>query len=617
MATKVDINKYLDAFPYSYYFAAEDDITLFFLKTTSNGEKLMMLDLERSVDLEDAIIACDEDFGKRSYSPVQFFPERNELLIYSDDNNTENFNLYIVDCNSRTLKQVTHTSYCGIYGISKDKKTLIFGDRYEKSSGQYKTKLYQLDFSNSADKALPEFILEDIDWEYRLGWSGVLYNTDKTKIYLRVDKENKRKWNNILEVDLQTKESRMLLPKTQECSGVAPLSMTIGDDGIFYISDIDGNENLYFCFFKDQKVVQLTQYQSENNGMSLHDCEKLFSVLITDKVNNESVLETFELSSDKLERVATKRFKGNFYLGYVNKSIWLNQNSKDCPSTLREFQIVDGEYEENFVVSFFKGDKDSLVNNTYKFIQYESFDGQKVRAYLSLPKTPIKAAVITAFYGGGNSFGIREQVLSELGIIHLSPAVRGSWIFEKSWRDQIKGDLGGNEIIDLAWGAKYLEKEFGLKPHQIGVMGGSHGGYATLRAMTIQENFNGVEGSDYPYGFGLCWAGFADLIDFYKTSSIPDWLVDMLGEFSEEKYKERSPEYFFDRLKSPLFVSHGTNDSRVQYSSIEPFIQKLKNSDVPHILHLVEGAGHHFNQREDQYKDYELLIEFLNTYVKV
>jgi dipeptidyl aminopeptidase/acylaminoacyl peptidase len=259
------------------------------------------------------------------------------------------------------------------------------------------------------------------------------------------------------------------------------------------------------------------------------------------------------------------------------------------------------------------GQKEDLVHNSYQYVNYETFDGKTVFAYLSLPKGELKGAIITAFYGGSNYYSFVDQLLTELGFALLSPAVRGSWSYGLEWRELIKGDLGGDEILDLHWGAKYLEQRLNLKPQQIGLRGGSHGGYSVLRALTMPEGFKGVQGSSYPYGFGICWAGFADLEDMYRTSNIPDWLVNMLGPYegNQDKYRERSPIHFFDNLNAPLFISHGGNDVRVSPTSMEGFLEKLRHSDKDYVIHMMEGLGHGAGNKEEEKKLYSDLITFL------
>ncbi len=129
--------------------------------------------------------------------------------------------------------------------------------------------------------------------------------------------------------------------------------------------------------------------------------------------------------------------------------------------------------------------------------------------------------MITSFYGGGNYFDVRQQIYCEAGISWLSPAVRGSAGFGKEFGALNDGDLGGNEIIDLFYGARYLEGKLGLDPAQIGVTGGSHGGYATMRALTFPAATNGRNES-YDFGFGMNHAGFSSIVTFYDATNTPD-----------------------------------------------------------------------------------------------
>lgn len=198
----------------------------------------------------------------------------------------------------------------------------------------------------------------------------------------------------------------------------------------------------------------------------------------------------------------------------------------------------------------------------------------------------------------------------------LSPAVRGSWGWGKDWENRLKGDLGGKEILDVVWGAKFLERELGLDPSRIGLEGGSHGGYAVLRALTMPDGFAGQE-SKYPWGFGLCWAGFSDLIKFHEDSWIADWLTDLLGPLSANRdlYVERSPLTHFSELEAPVFIVHGTHDRRVPPSTMTTFLEKLQASAKPHRIHFVEGQGHTGGDQKDKTLQYEAQQEFLQRFV--
>ncbi|MCP4913174.1 MAG: prolyl oligopeptidase family serine peptidase [Oligoflexia bacterium] len=606
------IEKYLKSFPYLNSFMGEDDITLFFLKSSEGKSILRMLDLERSDELEDAIIGCDLDFSKCSFWPYKFFPERNELLYFGDDDNKERINAYIIDLNSRSSRKITDSNYVALCGFSPDRKTMVYSDRYEYTDGVYRHKLKMREFPDGEDTIL----WDDSESDYKITWGRVAFSKDQKKIYFLVDYKSKRSNMNFMEFDLETKEGRLLLPKERECSFPYFKGSSFKDTFV-YVSDIDGFENIYRLDLKSGESKQLTQMKEENNGIGLSYDEKTLSIVEYDIRKDQSTVSLYNIADGNFEKLNSKVFKNKLGLHSQYNSLWLVESNLSNPYEIVEF---NDELEEIRRIQYYLGEKPALVNNTYEFCEYETFDGKKVPGFITIPKGEIKGAVITSFYGGSNRYAVKNQLFSELGLIHLSPGVRGSDQFGKEWRDLIKGDLGGKEIIDLAWGAKYLEERFDLKPSQIGVTGGSHGGYAVLRALTMPEGFAGIKGSKYPWGFGLCWCGFASLEHFYDTSNIPDWLVFMLGEIEthRDKYRDRSPNSHLKELNSPVYISHGSNDSRVNIGSITDFIELAKENGKDHLLstNIVEGAGHSYVDYQDNYNDYEQLINFINSTLK-
>ncbi|MDC1173967.1 prolyl oligopeptidase family serine peptidase [Bacteriovoracaceae bacterium] len=609
---KNTIEKYLKSFPYINDFLGEDDITLFFQKIESGKGVLRMLDLERSDELEDAIVACDLDFNKRNFWPRKFFPERNELLYFGDDDNKERINAYVIDLNSRTSRKITDSPYVALFGISPDRKTMVYSDRFNVKDGMYQHKLYIRSFPDGKDRE----IYCDIDQDYKITWGRVAFSHDQKKIYFGVDYQNQRQRMNFLELDLESGATKLLLPKDQECS--FPYFKGDGfERGFFYISDIDGFENIYHLDFKTNEISQHTFLSEENYGIGLSKNEKQFIVLEYDLKKDITTFSLFDIDKNKIKLSKKLNRKSKYSLNSFYESIWVYKNNLSIPNQIIE---LNSNLEEIRTINMFLGEVDQLSHNTYEYIEYESFDGKKVPSFITLPKGEIKGAVITSFYGGSNAYGSRNQLYSELGLVHLSPGVRGSSQFGKEWREHIQGDLGGKEIVDLTWGARYLEERFGLDSSKIGVQGGSHGGYAVLRALTLPQNYNDIENARYEWGFGLCWCGFASLEHFYETSNIPDWLVYMLGPIEEnrDRYIDRSPVTHVDKLSSKVFISHGENDSRVDIGSINDFINRCDEEKKSTLLttHIVSGAGHSYNKYEDKYRDHELLVNFLNSILK-
>jgi len=177
-------------------------------------------------------------------------------------------------------------------------------------------------------------------------------------------------------------------------------------------------------------------------------------------------------------------------------------------------------------------------------------------------------------------------------------------------------DLGGDEIIDLFYGARFLEQAFGFEPEQIGVAGGSHGGYATMRALTFPPETNG-RNEAYALGFGLSHAGFSSIVTFYDATNIPDWIILEAGDPKTEadKLADRSPLTHAGRLESPLLLTHGSNDNRVGVTESRQFYEAAQALDRPVTYVEFEGQGHGIRGLENLVDYYGVQFDFLEGIV--
>jgi hypothetical protein len=165
-----------------------------------------------------------------------------------------------------------------------------------------------------------------------------------------------------------------------------------------------------------------------------------------------------------------------------------------------------------------------LVRCVPEAVKIPSFDGRQLHAFVLRPKqSPPEGqavAMVRSFYGGDNDWDQYDHILCAAGITVVSPAVRGSSGFGKDFAALNDRDLGGDEIIDLFWVARWIEAQLGIPSTHIGVYGRSHGGYATMRAMTFPVQTNGRNES-YAFGFGLAEAGFSDIVAFTTRPTVP------------------------------------------------------------------------------------------------
>jgi dipeptidyl aminopeptidase/acylaminoacyl peptidase len=266
--------------------------------------------------------------------------------------------------------------------------------------------------------------------------------------------------------------------------------------------------------------------------------------------------------------------------------------------------------------------QNEMIQCDVQFVRFDTFDkdpatgeNRSLHGYLYTPTDQIepkdRLVRMKSFYGGGNQFSIENQIFCEAGVVTFSPAVRGSWGLGKAFRQLNDGDLGGNEIVDLFHGARYLVG-LGYDAKKIGVYGRSHGGYATMRAMTFPLGTNG-HNTVFPFAFGMADAGFSDIIDFHANSNIPDWVLLEAGDpaTEAEKLKDRSPIHHVDKLKAPLFFSHGENDNRVPVSGSRNMYEACIAAKQNCTFMAFPGQGHSIHGLANIQKLYQARFSFL------
>jgi dipeptidyl aminopeptidase/acylaminoacyl peptidase len=148
------------------------------------------------------------------------------------------------------------------------------------------------------------------------------------------------------------------------------------------------------------------------------------------------------------------------------------------------------------------------------------------------------------------------------------------------------------------------------------VYGRSHGGYATMRALTFPPGTN-QRNESYAFGFGLADAGFSDIEAFYRACNIPDWVVLEAGDPQKPEelaqIRDRSPIHHVELLKAPLFLMHGENDWRVPVEGSRAFAKAAAALGKPVTYLEVKGQGHRVEGLERIAETWEARFDFLET----
>ncbi len=245
-------------------------------------------------------------------------------------------------------------------------------------------------------------------------------------------------------------------------------------------------------------------------------------------------------------------------------------------------------------------------------VTWRSADGLEIQGWLYRARPNRRRAVIYV-HGGPTSHSEERlnpqiQYLVARGFNVLDVNYRGSTGFGKAFREKIKEDgWGGREQEDIVAGARWLIEHGLAEPGWVGVTGTSYGGYSSWCQITRY--------SPDPIGAAAPICGMTDLVVDYETTR-PDlrpYSEEMMGGSPQEvpeKYYERSPIHFVDRIRGKVLVVQGAQDPNVTPENMRAVVQALERHRIPYELLVFEDEGHGIVKRENRLRLYRRLADF-------
>jgi dipeptidyl aminopeptidase/acylaminoacyl peptidase len=629
----LDLEPYFREYPYGGWNADFESGTLFYRHTTPEGTWLMAQDLtagEEGAGLVDPTAGrrvLDIDLSTRNLWGMQYDSIRGDMIAQADEKNDEVMNLYRLSLERGTLERLTDVPYIYGWDFSKDGRTIGYIARYGDAE-PYRNCLTLLDLESGQSSE----VLCQEGGEHRMVWTSVNFRPTGDGVVIRLNKDGHRSLGTLAYVDLADPSLDFLLPDGVERSSIGSYDKGwLDDDRFVYVSDESGFSNLYVYDLAARSSTPLTSVD-ENAWFALLETAEGRKILQVLARPHENVLQVLEPESGDLLGEMTVDVTLSV-MGFDDRTRFVvSQTSASSPFQGDEMDIVieGGEatfafrpkirLPDEYLVAIQQCDVERVEFPTFD-VDPATGEPRMLHAFLFTPReersdAESRLAVITSFYGGGNYFSTGTQIFCEAGIAWLSPAVRGSSGFGKDFMALNDGDLGGDEIVDLFYGARFLEHKLGLQPRQIGVAGGSHGGYATMRALTFPPETNG-RGEDYDFGFGMSHAGFSSIVSFYDATNIPDWIILEAGDPATERDKllDRSPISHVDLLDSPILLTHGSNDNRVEVTESRAFVEAARKLEKPVTYVEFEGQGHGISGLANRVSYYQTRFDFLESVV--
>jgi len=254
-----------------------------------------------------------------------------------------------------------------------------------------------------------------------------------------------------------------------------------------------------------------------------------------------------------------------------------------------------------------------------QLVHYKSFDGKIISAFLWVPynlKRDGSNPGIVLPHGGPtgqtvDSFNRYAAALASRGYVCIAPNVRGSTGYGMDFQKANVKDLGGGDLDDEVYAAKFLGATGFVDEKKIGITGGSYGGYMTLMAIGKKPELWAAAVEQYGIINWFTMLEHEDpFLQEYEKSLLGDPVKD------REVYENASPIKFLRQAKAPLLVLQGENDIRVPQEEAEQVVAIYKETGRTVDSHVYPQEGHGFAKRENQIDAITRTVAWFDRYLK-
>jgi dipeptidyl aminopeptidase/acylaminoacyl peptidase len=254
-----------------------------------------------------------------------------------------------------------------------------------------------------------------------------------------------------------------------------------------------------------------------------------------------------------------------------------------------------------------------------ELVHYRSFDGTVISAFMWLPfnlERDGTAPAVVLPHGGPTGqtrdvFNRAAVALTSRGYVCIAPNVRGSTGYGNAFQKANIKDLGGGDLKDEVYAAKFLVTSGYVDAKKVGIYGASYGGYMALIALGRTPEV---------WAAGVDWYGITNWLteQEHEEPAIRQYDQTLLGDPVKDRaiYERASATTYFSAIKAPLLVLQGANDIRDPKEEAESAFATLKAQGKVVEAHYYEDEGHGFAKRENQIDALERTVAFFDKYLK-
>ncbi len=391
--------------------------------------------------------------------------------------------------------------------------------------------------------------------------------------------------------------------------------------GIYLVTDAAGE-------FAELRYVDLATHQSRDLTATIPwnitafdvspDGRYIAYVVNEDGSSRLTVLDTrykLELSPPGLPQGVISTLK------FDRTGRWLALTA-ESPQSPRDVYVFDVEL--NRVVRWTHSEPGPMSESVFvpaELVHFATWDRSGVHrrmlsAYLYHPRTPGPYPVLIEIHGGPAGQArptfdpFIQLVVNELGYAVLTPNVRGSSGYGKSFLRLADGKLRGDAVRDIGSLLVWIDLQHDLDSKRVAVMGKSYGGFLALAAL--------ADYNDRLIG-GIDFAGITDFATYIEETA-PYRRDQLRARYGDERVLDTreflnhfSP---IDRtrwIRRPLLVVQGLNDPRVPPMQSQQLVAMLHSRGDDAWYLAVKDEGHDFLKKSDRDAYYRIAATFLQS----
>lgn len=474
------------------------------------------------------------------------------------------------------------------------------------------------DYVKDYPKQLEERTKKNEDRKVNFG--APIWNENGTTAIITADaQDNKDFW--ILKLDAKTGNVSVLDRQRDEAwiggPGVGRGINWIDNNRFYFQSEATGYSHLYTFNVGNGEKKQLTSGNWEVQRLQLSKDKTTF--YISGNKEHPGITHFYKLSVNGGDLIQITSMKGGNEVTLSPDEKWLaiNYSYMDKPWELYIQPNKPGAKAVQITKST-STEFDSYKWRQPDLVSFKNRYGDDVyaRVYPAAKPHPNKPAVVFV-HGAGYLQNVHywwsqyfreymfNNMLADNGYTVIDIDYTASSGYGRNHRTGIYRHMGGKDLTDQVDGVKMLVEKYGVNPKNVGLYGGSYGGFITLMGL-----FNASE--TFRAGAAL--------------RSVTDWAhynhgytANILNEpFNDpEAYKKSSPIYFADKLKGDLVMLHGMVDVNVHFQDIVRLSQRfieLGKDNWELAVYPVEDHG--FVEPSSWTDEYKRIFKLFETTLK-